>query len=41
MRAKSGILRTREFLMKDLYSFIKTDQKDFEKYYDFERESLF
>ncbi|OGZ85578.1 MAG: hypothetical protein A2599_01310 [Candidatus Staskawiczbacteria bacterium RIFOXYD1_FULL_39_28] len=33
LRAKSGILRTREFLMKDLYSLHAT-QEDFEKYYD-------
>lgn len=32
-RAKSGILRTREFLMKDLYSF-HTDEKDLDKYYE-------
>ncbi len=32
LRAKSGILRTREFLMKDLYSFHAT-QEDFDKYY--------
>ena len=32
LRAKSGILRTREFLMKDLYSFT-TDVKDHEKFY--------
>ncbi len=32
-RAKSGILRGREFLMKDLYSF-HTDEEDFEKYYE-------
>lgn len=32
-RAKSGILRGREFLMKDLYSF-HTDEKDFNKYYE-------
>lgn len=32
-RAKSGILRGREFLMKDLYSFHR-DEKDFEKYYE-------
>src|SRR3990167_7171327 len=31
-RAKSGLLRGREFLMKDLYSF-HTDEADFEKYY--------
>lgn len=32
-RAKSGILRGREFLMKDLYSF-HTDEEDFQKYYE-------
>ncbi len=32
-RAKSGLLRGREFLMKDAYSF-HTSQEDFEKYYD-------
>ncbi|MBI2053894.1 MAG: prolyl-tRNA synthetase [Candidatus Staskawiczbacteria bacterium] len=32
-RAKSGILRTREFLMKDLYSF-HADQGDLDKYYE-------
>ncbi|MFA6495600.1 MAG: aminoacyl--tRNA ligase-related protein [Patescibacteria group bacterium] len=32
LRAKSGILRSREFLMKDLYSF-HLDEKDFENYY--------
>ena len=32
-RAKSGILRGREFLMKDLYSF-HSDEKDFNNYYD-------
>ncbi len=32
-RAKSGILRGREFLMKDLYSF-HADEEDFEKYYE-------
>ena len=31
-RAKSGILRTREFLMKDLYSF-HADEKDLDDYY--------
>jgi len=34
IRATGGLLRTREFLMKDLYSFHE-DQKDFEKYYEF------
>lgn len=32
LRAKSGILRTREFLMKDLYSFSAT-KEDHDKYY--------
>jgi len=33
LRAKSGILRTREFLMKDLYSF-HANQKDLDDYYE-------
>ncbi len=33
LRAKSGILRGREFLMKDLYSF-HTDEDDFNRYYE-------
>ncbi len=33
LRAKSGILRTREFLMKDLYSF-HSEQEDLDKYYE-------
>lgn len=33
LRPQGGLLRTREFLMKDLYSFNKTSQ-DFEKYYE-------
>lgn len=33
LRAKSGILRGREFGMKDLYSF-HVDQEDFEEYYE-------
>ena len=33
LRAKSGILRTREFLMKDLYSF-HANQADLDKYYE-------
>ena len=33
LRAKSGLLRTREFLMKDLYSFHE-NQEDLDKYYD-------
>jgi len=31
-RAKSGLLRGREFMMKDMYSF-HADEKDFENYY--------
>ena len=33
LRAKSGILRTREFLMKDLYSF-SVDKTEHQKFYD-------
>ncbi|OIO19551.1 MAG: prolyl-tRNA synthetase [Candidatus Magasanikbacteria bacterium CG1_02_32_51] len=33
LRAKSGILRGREFIMKDMYSF-HTSQKDFENFYE-------
>ena len=33
LRYTGGLLRTREFVMKDLYSF-HADQKDFEKYYE-------
>ena len=33
LRAKSGILRGREFLMKDLYSFSRTE-KEFEEFYE-------
>src|SRR3989344_5782060 len=33
LRAKSGLLRGREFLMKDLYSFHADDEKEFETYY--------
>ena len=33
LRAKSGILRTREFLMKDLYSF-HANQQDLDAYYE-------
>ena len=32
LRAKSGLLRGREFIMKDLYS-VHTSQKDLDKYY--------
>lgn len=38
LRAKSGILRGREFIMKDLYSFHK-DEEDFNKYYDLMRKT--
>ncbi len=37
-RAKSGIMRTREFIMKDLYSFAKT-QEEHEKIYASVREA--
>ncbi|MBI2640041.1 MAG: hypothetical protein HYW90_04115 [Candidatus Sungbacteria bacterium] len=37
-RAKSGLLRGREFIMKDLYSF-HADEKDFESYYSKVREA--
>ena len=33
LRVKSGILRTREFIMKDLYSF-HTDEEDLNRYYE-------
>ncbi|MBM3250774.1 MAG: hypothetical protein FJZ07_00820 [Candidatus Nealsonbacteria bacterium] len=33
LRVKSGLLRTREFLMKDLYSFHK-DEKELNQYYE-------
>ena len=39
-RAKSGILRGREFLMKDLYSF-HTSEKDLDKFYDITKEAYF
>lgn len=37
-RAKAGLLRGREFLMKDLYSF-HTDEEDMMKYYDVARKA--
>lgn len=40
LRAKSGIIRNREFLMKDLYSFHK-DQKDLEQYYQSAKKAYF
>ena len=33
LRAKSGLLRGREFIMKDLYSFHTDDEKEFDGYY--------
>src|SRR3989339_656570 len=33
LRSKSGILRGREFMMKDMYSF-HTSEEDFEKFYE-------
>ena len=38
LRAKSGILRGREFLMKDMYSFHES-QEDFNRYYEIARAS--
>ena len=40
LRAKSGLLRGREFLMKDLYSF-HVDQKDCDDYYERVKEVYF
>lgn len=39
-RAKSGLLRQREFIMKDLYSF-HASQEDFEKYYGTVKDAYF
>jgi len=39
-RAKSGLLRGREFMMKDLYSF-HTDEKDLYQYYEKVKEAYF
>jgi len=39
-RAKSGILRGREFLMKDMYSF-HTSEKDLNEFYDIVTEAYF
>jgi len=38
LRAKSGLLRGREFLMKDLYSF-HASEKDFQSYYEKAKEA--
>lgn len=40
LRAKSGLLRGREFLMKDLYSF-HIDQKDCDNYYEKIKQAYF
>jgi len=40
LRAKSGILRGREFMMKDLYSF-HADEKDLDGYYEKAKEAYF
>ncbi len=40
MRATGGLLRTREFFMKDLYSF-HTDEKDLAKFYEKVKKSYF
>ncbi len=40
LRAKSGLLRGIEFLMKDLYSF-HADQKDLDEYYEKAKEAYF
>ncbi len=37
-RAKSGVMRTREFVMKDLYSFSK-DEKEHEEFYEKAKEA--
>jgi prolyl-tRNA synthetase len=39
-RAKSGLLRGREFMMKDLYSFHR-DEEDLNQYYDAVRDAYF
>jgi prolyl-tRNA synthetase len=40
LRAKAGLLRGREFLMKDLYSF-HIDEKDLDNYYEIVKKSYF
>jgi prolyl-tRNA synthetase len=40
LRAKSGILRGREFIMKDLYSF-HLDEKDLDEYYEKAKKAYF
>ncbi|MBI2075321.1 MAG: hypothetical protein HYT82_01480 [Candidatus Harrisonbacteria bacterium] len=39
-RAKSGLLRGREFMMKDLYSFHR-DEEDLDRFYDIVKEAYF
>jgi prolyl-tRNA synthetase len=38
LRAKSGIMRTREFVMKDMYSFSRTEE-EFRKFYEIAAEA--
>jgi len=38
LRAKSGLMRVREFLMKDLYSFSRNEE-EFEKFYELTRQA--
>jgi len=40
LRSKSGILRGREFVMKDLYSF-HSDEKDMDEYYNIVKKAYF
>ncbi len=40
LRAKSGLLRGREFFMKDMYSFHET-QEDFDRFYEIAKEAYF
>lgn len=40
LRAKSGILRGREFLMKDMYSF-SADQEDLDRFYEIVKHAYF
>ncbi|MEK7212057.1 MAG: aminoacyl--tRNA ligase-related protein [Patescibacteria group bacterium] len=40
LRAKSGLLRGREFFMKDMYSFHE-DQKDFDRFYEVAKGAYF
>lgn len=40
LRARSGLTRTREFIMKDLYSF-NTDQKSLDEFYEVSKDAYF